>query len=260
MHRAPSRVSLFTQQAPVECLLCACGVLGAGPTEVKERSGPCPHGTSVLERETEPSNVVTAPGTCQAGPPCCPGPRSQLRAPRALSLACLRLLSPQHSPHSWASFSGVPPITETSEDSSLCVSSGTVPAPRFCFSQVSSGRNGLRQSPVTAVPGPCQSPAKASFTAWCRHHAGRSQEAMEWETRHCIPRNWTWVASHHLEPACSPVGRPAGLDQCSKRNHHCCYAPGLPTTLWWGGGGLVPNLQMRRARPSIVQSFAKSCS
>ena len=107
------------------------------------------------ERETALERSDCSPDTCQTGPPCCPGPRSQLRAPRALSLACLQLLSSRHSPHSWASFSGVPPSAETSEDSSVCVSSGTVPAPRLCFSRVSSGRHELRQSPVTAVPRPC---------------------------------------------------------------------------------------------------------
>lgn len=143
------------------------------------------------QRSREGGYSDFSPDMCQVGPPCCPGPHSQLQAPRALLLACLQLLSPQHSPHSRVSFSGVPGFTETSEDSSLCVSLGTVAAPRFCFSRVSSGRNELRQSLVTAAPRPClpcQSPAKASFTAWCRHLAGRSQEAMEGETQHCHPQ------------------------------------------------------------------------
>lgn len=55
VHRAPSKVSPFTQQAPVEYLLCAGSVLGAGPTGLKKHTGPCPHGT-VLERE----NIVTS--------------------------------------------------------------------------------------------------------------------------------------------------------------------------------------------------------
>ena len=60
VHRAPSRVSPFTQQAPAEHLLCACSVLGTGPTGVKKGTGPCPHGTSVRERGKRPLNVMTA--------------------------------------------------------------------------------------------------------------------------------------------------------------------------------------------------------
>lgn len=187
VHRAPSKVSPFTQQAPVEYLLCASSVLGAGPTGLKKHTGPCPHGT-VLERE----NIVTSLPTrarwvlpAAQDHTASSGPRGLFRWP------AFKLLSPQHSPHSRVSFSGVPPCTETSEDSSLCVSLGTVAAPRFCFSRVSSGRNELRQGLVTAVPRPClpcRSPAKASFTAWCRHLAGRSQEATEGETQLCHPQ------------------------------------------------------------------------
>ena len=60
VHRAPSKVGPFTQQAPVEHLLCAGSVLGAGPTGLKKCTGPCPCGTSVLERE----DIVTSLPTC----------------------------------------------------------------------------------------------------------------------------------------------------------------------------------------------------
>lgn len=169
-------------------------VLGTGPTAVNKPTSPCPHGASVLERETEPSNVVTPPpGTSQVSPPRCLGARSGLQAPGAASLACLQLLSPQHSPHSWVSFSGAPPC----KGFPLCMSLGTVPAPGF----VSTGYHlGAEVIPIWEKRTEAESCHSCPQALHCRgpprlpshlcaegpfswHHAGHSQGAKEGEAR-----------------------------------------------------------------------------
>ena len=149
-------------------------VLGTGPTTVNKPTSPCPHGISVLERETEPSNVVTPPpGTSQVSPPRCLGARSGLQALGAASLVCLQLLSPQHSPHSWVSFSGAPPC----KGFPLCMSLGTVPAPGFVSTGSHLGEEVIpvweKRTEAESCHGSPQAPhrrgpAKASSASVCR--------------------------------------------------------------------------------------------
>lgn len=126
-------------QALAEHLLYACSVPGPGPAAVNKAHQPCPRGTNVLQRETEPPHTVrSSPGMFQVSPPLCPGSHSG-SGPRGpfpgLSSA------PLTSAQLWlmAVILWGPALPGSCKGLQPCVSSGTVPALGSCFHQISSG-------------------------------------------------------------------------------------------------------------------------
>lgn len=174
--------------------------------------------------------------------------------PGAPSLVCLQLLLLQHSSGSWLSFSGALPCLEAAKDySPVCPQGLSLPLGLVFI------RYHLGEEVKSVLEKGAEAESHSCPQVQLRWH---SKKAREGDAQHPTSPEAGYgpVATIQIPPL--SCGWPSGLIQCSNRISSCYYVPVMCLASQQPSreAVLVPILQMRRARPSIVQPLAKGYS